>query len=429
MQDDFVQIKELRPDGLLWDLIRVEDFGARVRNACIVGSVKAYKEDPTLQGSGTVVKEEDEDVQMEIIGATPTSKTRDSPLLPPQFILLQLDNGTTAFLSLQRSERGKLEFVSSIYRVPKTMHMLQPGKHLAVDPSSRYMAIGCSEGLFAICALYSREELKKQYATGSRARHVESETQIFTDGNAVIHKMEFLYPSADDDTHIILLLLTIHRGKTRMLVYEWFTGDNLNEVRSKSKRGRGHLLEASRQMPQLLIPLTIKSSFIIVSETSMAVCQGILEGQPTFIDFNNSSNSNPPTELHHGSGSPLWIAWARPARLESYRVTRDDIYIVREDGVITFLETDVMVDEYVKAYNNIGKLGANCGTALASLDYQNYLDSESGDLLITGGDSCAGGVYLVGAFYLHPVFEFDAKSHGRCSYQVSNKQSLCNFRS
>jgi hypothetical protein len=182
----------------------------------------------------------------------------------------------------------------------------------------------------------------------------------------------------------------IIKGKTRMVLYEWETGSDLKHIRPHS--AKGHLLERSRQMPLLLIPLTLKSSFILVCEDSMAVCQGILQGSPTFIDFNNRIDE--PTELHHGSGRPLWAAWTRPPRLPSYAVFRDDIYIAREDGLIKFLEIDSREDEFVKADNNIGEFGANCGTALACLDFKNQYN-KSGDLLVTGGDSCPGGTYLV----------------------------------
>lgn len=351
-----------------------------------MGSIKAYEEDIKL--GDTQVKDEDDDVSMEDSEAQSKATPLDKSNLPPQFILLQLHTGDSVFLRLHESESGKLAFVSSRYRVTKPMLTLQPGMHLAVDPSSRYIAIGCSERLFAIYALHSRQELKEQYSKGSSLRHVESEAIMYLNGH--IQKMEFLYPSPDDERHIILLVLLILKGKTRMLLYEWETGSDLKHIRLHS--AKGHLLERSRQMPLLLIPLTLKSSFILVCEDSMAVCQGILQGSPTFIDFNNRIDD--PTPLHHGSGRPLWTAWIRPPRFPSYAVFRDDIYIAREDGLIKFLEIDSREDEFVKADNNIGEFGANCGTALACLDFENQ-HNKSGDLLVTGGDSCPGGTYLV----------------------------------
>ncbi len=145
-------------------------------------------------------------------------------------------------------------------------------------------------------------------------------------------------------------------------------------------------------MPLLLIPLTIKSAFILVSEKCMTLCQDIIQGTPKCTDFN--TRLDPPTFLHHGSGIPLWTAWARPIRLPYHTANRDDIYIAREDGLVKFLEIDS--EEFVSADMNIGHLGCNCGTALASLDYHQQNNSgNTGDLLVTGGDSSAGGTVLV----------------------------------
>ena len=357
------------------------------------------------------IKPEDQDTEMGLGEDELRSIPRKSFVLPPQCILLQLDTGDSVFLMLNQSDNGTLKFVSTRHRVSKPMLGLQPGIHLAVDPSSRYMAVACSEGVFAIYALHSRENLSNQHTRGSILRHVQAERHMYFHG--VIHKMEFLHPSANEEEHIILLILYIVRGKTRMLLYEWETGYDLNQVRAH--RHRGHLLEESRQMPLLLIPLTIKSSFILVSEKSMAVCQDILQGTPRFTDFNN--RVDPPTSLHHGSGAPLWTSWARPVRLPVHAARRDDIYITREDGLIKYLEIDSEEDHIVRADNNIGEFECNCGTALASLDYQGY-DDKTGDLLITGGDSCAGGTYLVSPHV--PLIVFP-------SVQSSQVKQQCQF--
>jgi hypothetical protein len=392
LQDDFVQIKELRPDRQLWDVIRKENFGARIRNARVFGSMKAFHQEQNEEFAGTQIKDEDEDVLMDAEESVQNGQHRRN-LLSPQSIILQLDTGDTVFLMLRQSAAGELEFVSSRHRVSKPMLGLQPGVHLTVDPSSRYMAVGCSEHLFAIYSLHPREELSRQHMQGSSLRHVESQGYFNVQG--IILKMEFLYPNADDESHIILLVLVVAKGKTRMVRYEWETGNDLAKLRSHNQRG--HPLNRNQQMPLLLIPLTIKSSFILIYERFMTVCRDFLAGEPRFFDFNQ--NIDPPTNVYHGKGIPLWTSWTRPARLKSFTVHRDDIYIVREDGIVKFLEIDSDLEEVVGADMHIGELEGNCGTALASLDYHNY-GSQTGDMLITGGDSCSGGTYLVSAICL-----------------------------
>lgn len=382
----------MRPDGQLWDVIRKENFGARIRNARVVGSIEAFKRDHERPFQSTQIKDEDDldgmDIDTNINGKVPTMNR-----LPPQAILLQLDSGDSVFLMLHQSGNGALEFVSNRHRVSKAMLQLQPGTHLAVDPSSRYMAIGCSEGVFAIYALKSRAELQEQYSQGSSLRHVEAERHIYPQG--VILKIEFLHPSSDDEEHVILLVLLVRKGKTRMLLYEWDTNSDLTQIRAHSRRG--HLLEEARQMPLLIIPLKIKSAFILVSATTMSICRDILLGSPRFIDIND--RINPPTPLFYGSGIPLWTSWARPVRRPAYTASHDDIYIVREDGFLICIETDSGEEDLVKAELNIGPLSCNCGPALACLDYVKSNDT-SADLLVTSGDSCAGGAYLVSSLFI-----------------------------
>ncbi len=384
-------------------MIRKESFGARIRNAAVIGSMDAYQMDPDVREKGaTQFKDGDDDILMDASEAHKGRKPQ-SEILPPQFLLLQLQTGDSVFLMLHRSACGKLEMVSNQYRVSKVMLNLQPGMHLAVDPSSRYMAIGCSEGVFAIYALHSRDELKAKYCEGVRFPYIEGETYVYLTGT--ILKMEFLYPTTDDDGHVILLALVVIKGKTRMLIWEWKTGVDLKHIRARSLRGHG--LRPDRQMPQLLIPLRVRSpSFIVVCEDSMSVCAGVMEGSPTFTDFSN--NIDPPSECYHGSGNPLWASWTRPVRLPERLKDSDDIYIVREDGIIKILEVDP-TDASVALNHIIGELETNCGGAFACLSCdvegrtqnnrqpKESSDGErlSGDLLVTAGDSCTGGTYLV----------------------------------
>lgn len=383
----------MRSDGHLWDVIRKENFGARIRNARVVGSTEAFIRNHDRHFQSTQIKNEDDGDEMDIDVHT-NENLPSTGILPPQVILLQLDSGDSVFLMLQQSENGALQFVSSRHRVSKAMLKTQPGMHLTVDPSSRYIAIGCSEGLFAIYALKSRGDLQEQYSQGSAPRYVEAERHIYLEG--VIHKIEFLHPSADDEEHVILLVLVIRKGKTRMLLYEWETAGDLRDIRAHSRRG--HLLEEARQMPLLVIPLTIKSAFILVSAGSMSICKDILQGSPRFIDIND--RIDPPTALFYGSRIPLWTSWARPVRRADYRISHDDIYFVREDGLIKYIETDCDEEDLVKTEMSIGQLSNNCGPAFTSLDYVIYYDdgsNKSGDLLVASGDSCPGAAYLVGS--------------------------------
>ncbi|KAE8450543.1 hypothetical protein EG329_006274 [Mollisiaceae sp. DMI_Dod_QoI] len=387
--DDFVQIKELRSDGLLWEVVQKEDFGARIRNAAVIGSISAYEKDPDTRFETTQVKSEEEDVGMDQDEPTHRSASSGRRSLPPQFLVLQLETGDLIFLMLQATGLGQPQFITSRFGVSKSMLRLQPGTHIAVDPSSRYMAIACSEGMFAVYELHTRANLQEQFSKGRKLNFIASGAQIQV--HDVIMKMEFLYPTLGDDGHIILLALIIRKGKTRMLIYEWDLNHDVKNISAKSVKG--HQLDKSRQMPLLLIPLMIKSAFILVYEDSMSVCEGMVSNFPTFTDFNSRVDS--PTAFHNGSTAPLWTSWARPARRPDFLAHQDNIFIAREDGLIKFLHINEALDV---EDNNIGQFSANCGTAFASLDFKKRSSSfKDGDLLVIGGDSCPGGTYLLEA--------------------------------
>ncbi|RDW58079.1 hypothetical protein BP6252_13490 [Coleophoma cylindrospora] len=425
--EDFVQVRELQSDGHLCDVIRKENFGAKIHNVRVIGSENAYRRDPdTPYHHVSPTKNDDDDADMRYEAGRHLREQLNLPrpsveVLPPQALVLHLDSGDFVFMYLRQTESGGLEFISTRRRVAKPMlsspvtraarpnepertelhgaeipsrarlSSLQAGMHLAVDPSSRYMAIGCSQDLFAIYALHPRSTMKKQWrehvTTGTGLKNVEAERYIPLPG--VIHKMEFLYPAPDDEDHIILIILVVRGGKTRMIVYEWQAGMDLRKIGPHSKRG--HLLEESKRMPLLLIPLIFKSAFILVSETSLSICQNILAGSPTCVEFD--TDIDPPTKLHQGRSGPLWVSWARPIRTHQPK-GRDHIYLAREDGLVKFYELDS--EELVDADMTVGQFDCSISPAFASLEYQKVVEPfKGGDLLMTSGDACNGGTYLV----------------------------------
>ncbi|KAG9243175.1 mono-functional DNA-alkylating methyl methanesulfonate N-term-domain-containing protein [Calycina marina] len=405
--ESFIQIKELRQDGHLWDVAIKYEFGQRIRNACVVGSLKESKNptsgrrdsaDSHSTAHDSKDGDADGDIDMDSSPVSPENRTQ----LPPQMIFLQLVNLTTVLLFLEQDKDGEwVFFTSTRYKVDRDgMETHQPGTHLAVDPSSRFLAIGTREEKFAVLRLTSRKDLEKQHARWQDLEPIKQEAWHEVPGT--IHKMEFLYPAADDEDHIILLVLAVYKGRTRMLVYEWAAGTDIHKSILRSSE-KGHKLAEIHHIPLILVPLKVKSSFILISEQSIAVCKDLLVGQPTWDEI--ETDTDEPTSLHHGLGNPLWTAWTRPPRSTGYFVeSHDCIYISREDGLIKCLEIH-SDDEIIKAELNIGILQTNCGTALASLEYIHPRSGDtSGDYLIAGGDSGLGAAYLIKA-RKPPVFQ------------------------
>ncbi|KFY42336.1 hypothetical protein V494_02463 [Pseudogymnoascus sp. VKM F-4513 (FW-928)] len=433
--DNLLQVKRLVTSGRLSEVGRVTNLGSRIRNARVLGSVKwnppAPKKDFRLRqftgGAKPGVSNEfhepkygslnkglhgeshadpsnhaDSGSSMSCDDSYPVDGDssdlsmgkdayRINHHLGPQMVVFVLEAGDLMFLCAP--DVGPDEIIQPIlsrHSIAKSLLGENLGAHLAADPSSRYLALGCSENVFSIYSLRTRGELEAQYISGQPLSCIREERSIKVKG--VILKIEFLFPSFEDPDHIILLLLVSRNGKTRMHVYEWISGQPLSAIRQNHKKG--HLLDDCYRIPLLLIPLTIKSAFVLVCEQSIAVCEGLLEGSPQC--HQGYLGHDEPSPIHKGRNAPLWTSWTRPVRTQKYAATNDDIYIAREDGLVKYLENNF--DEFLCTGVNLGGINCNIGTAFTSLDSKfPGPNGVIGDILLVGGDSCPGGLHWVQA--------------------------------
>lgn len=378
--DHFVQVSELGRDGQVHDVVRKSDFGHRIRNAVVLGGSLEHglDDDPY----GITVKQEP--------SPSPSSPGEDGisddlrvRLLPPQMLVLVLESCQMLFLFVREKPDGGLEFVTSTYENPKLLPYV--GYHLAVDPSSRYMAAATPEGIFIVYELVALPELNRQYANREYINPIKSFRIRAVSG--VVQKMEFLFPRPEDHHHIILILIIIRRERingppiSRMATYEWELGDNLQLILSEERVGTR--LPKEHKMPLLLIPLRFKTAFFAVSEFYIGIVKYALSGAPEFEML--PAEPPAPTPLYHGHGDPLWVAWARPFRRKKYLEKTDIIYLAREDGAIIHIEIDAA--ELLPSVTNVGCLGANIDTAFTSA-YDIF-----SDVLMIGGDSGPGGIW------------------------------------
>lgn len=379
-----MQIAELRRDGQLHSIARKCDFGSRIRNARVIGTspVKlGFEQYATTTFHG---KADEDELDMDMTDASTSSHSTNhgSAHLPPQLLLIVLETGDCVFLFLRPDKDGQqFEFEALQHSLPSS-RLVRSGFHLAVDPSSRYAAQACSRNMFVIHELESTDNLNLHLSRGKPLRPILSSRPRHVAG--VIHTIEFLYPRPQDPQHVILLLIVVNNGVTRMITYDWELGNDLRQVLAEDKAG--HILPQQHEMPLMIIPLTIRSAFFAVSEEEIAYCADVLQGSPSFEPF--QVGNFPPTENHEGSEPPLWTAWSRPPRLYPYNQTRDFIYMAREDGVVIFLECN---SEDVLGASFFHGNFCNVSTAFASLAD----DTSSGEILVFGGDSGQGGVWSV----------------------------------
>ncbi len=393
-----MQISELDRDGRLHDVLRKTDFGSRIRNAKVIGSPPESaaddESDEDMHGSDIEVKMEggalegpgagggaSGDVTMGDAGPPlPGRGSAPKRRFPPQQLFVVLESGDCIFLFIQPGADNGPEFVSIHYQ-PQGRRVVQPGFHAAVDPSSRYMALACSEDFLVVYELESTRNLRSAYAQGQEPRPMKGVRPRPVQG--VIHKMEFLHPHPDDDYHIILLLIVVRNGKSRMITLQWEAGDDLGSALAGEEVGQ--LLPPQHQMPLLIVPLTLHSAFFAISAGHIGVCKDALHRPAEFDDFMMEVQET--SRFHHGRGGPLWAAWTRPYRLPTYNTTRDSIYLAREDGVVMFLDIDS--DNILGATVEIGTFDCNIGTSFCSLF------DDFNDILIMGGDSGQGTIWQV----------------------------------
>ncbi|KAI1205722.1 uncharacterized protein F4807DRAFT_464403 [Annulohypoxylon truncatum] len=382
--DNCVQICELGPDRQLKDVIRKKDFGSRIRNAVVMGSPQYTRKANEGNEDGTHVKVEDSDTEMADMGAAISGFRSKNPRLPPQLLVLMLERGDLVFLFLQQGPDGRWAFVSSTHRVPGE-RLVSPGWHMAIDPSSNFLVIGCTESLFIVYQLESMENLQHQYFKGNALQPIKDWEARHVVG--VIHKIEFLHPIYGNEIQVILMIIMVQPEVSKLTVYEWdCTGTNdWKKIFREEKPG--HRLDDEYRMPLLVVPLKVRNAFLIITESITATCSDVLSGPPTFVKFELANCDN--TQLHHGMGDPLWTAWTRPIRHPPYHYRKDVIYLAREDGLINFLECGD--ESEIETSVSMGSVDCNIDTAFASLFHL------FGDILVTGGDSGPGAVWNVQA--------------------------------
>ncbi|KAH7327908.1 thermotolerance protein [Stachybotrys elegans] len=377
---NYVQISEVDSEGQVHEVLRKDDFDVRIRNAVVLGQGldHSIEED----GPEDLIKLEEPTQQSQEFSRSSESagQTRH---FPPQFLALILETGDLVFLFIRVRLDGQLEFVTARHRHVANLEFL--GHEFSVDPSSRYLAAASVGGALVVYHLRSMSDLAAQYSREGTIDPIKSFRIRIV--NAVIHKLEFLYPRPQDNYHIILLLYVVRRENlapnpvSRLVVYDWEEGDSLEQVLAAEKVGIR--LPEELTPPMLLIPLRFQSAFFFVSEDYIGIVKRVLSGSP-IIETSHTAPPGP-TELFHGLGNPLWTAWSRPFRRKKYFERTDIIFLAREDGAIIHVEIDSA--DVSPTVSNAGCVSANINTAfVATFD-------RFSDVLIIGGDSGPGGVW------------------------------------
>ncbi|KAL8807738.1 MAG: hypothetical protein Q9182_000549 [Xanthomendoza sp. 2 TL-2023] len=309
--------------------------------------------------------------------------------IPPQILVLSLVSRILVFLFAYHDVHGRVHFLSNTWRLPAQAELIEElGRHLAVDPRSRAMAVGAHQNRVTIYTLKSMDQIKKevQKPEGLDAKEFKPILEErHTEVDGAILKVEFLHPSKGDEHRVILLLVVAMGMKTRLVRFEWDCRSGLSELERKPNQA----LPDSERMPLLLIPLTYGTSFALVCEHHITVYRDILTGNARG-ETGQLEHYEPREEPSGSTTPPIWTQWARPMRsTERVQPAIDNIYLCREDGVVRYIDIGEDSTPMMASYHEAGILKANLSGAFATLD----LGNESNDLLVAAGEMGDGGMW------------------------------------
>ncbi|CEJ54200.1 hypothetical protein PMG11_00521 [Penicillium brasilianum] len=354
-----VQVKEASTSGFLEDVTEKIDFDHSIIGAKVIDVNTELPWETQLGRTGA-------DDQMH----------DDSDFLdrvPSQLLVLSLEMRELQFLYCPIS--GDDKFVTFRRPLPVDVDLAERfGKHIAVDPKSRAVAVSASSHYFGLLLLKSPKEIQQQMADG-KLDPIKSEHFYSCDG--IIQFMEFLYPRAADDKRIILLIVSSSAEGSFARILQWDDRDATmlrpEIVEFKFRR--------EDRLPTMIVPLTKESSFLVVTSISMAVYP---------------SDSSHPRPIRYPLIAPdatfkevsLWTQWARPARNWLYSQKFDGIYLCREDGWIYYLEFGN--EGGLESQTSLGQLHCDVDSAFDVLD----MGHEGGDFILAAGSMGDGGLFI-----------------------------------
>lgn len=237
--EDFVHIKEIAAGGHIRHIGSKSDFGSTIRAAKVLGKAIRRRRGPDG------IKVEDDDsrsstgpddtppaIKREESGSP--SQTNSLPTVPPQILVLAMESNDLIFMFAHQPPGGDISFLTCTLPLPAERSFLeQPGKHLAIDPYSRAVAVGAHQGTVMLYGTKSMNELKRQfYENGGEWSPFTDECMVKIPGN--ILKMDFLYPEADVPDHVILLVVYRSHEQRPKIFWKYLYWDNkigLKEVR------------------------------------------------------------------------------------------------------------------------------------------------------------------------------------------------------
>ena len=196
--------------------------------------------------------------------------------------------------------------------------------------------------------------------------------------------MDFLRSTTLEPQRVILLLTVANQGTTRLLLYRWDSWLSLTTVRPL--RCSGQPLHAKDAFPHLLIPSCRYTSFAIVTGHEVVFYDDLTSKRMKRKEFQ--------IPIEDQRSNKQWVQWAKPVRHEDHRKSKEDIILIREDGLLKTIVVSHNMDSRNSIAFEPGHLNINVDTAVCTLSAPPMI---GGDILIACGDTTEGGVFHLAA--------------------------------
>jgi hypothetical protein len=406
--EDYIHLKEISDHGRIRHVATKTDFnGGRILAARVFAHPR---EVPSTKTDSPALPK----THLRHRSRLSTSERRTH--LPPEVVVLTLSNRMLMFLWTRCTETEPTTFIHKTVRLPaESSRFDRLGNLLAVDPQCRAIAVAAHESRFILYKTKSMTAWEREAKRGREVTTPIQDERIISVQGRIMH-MEFL-SSQEDEYHVVLLLVIVLDGKTRLSCFDWDCRQDLSEAMARTERysvQKGKMISAcvvmqplltysEDTMPSLLIPLRRSPDFLLVFDEHVSVYKNVLSGDPACTKVPIDPKMLLPLLPGDSRSRPKWTAWDKTLRNPDY--PKEDFYLAREDGRVIHVGRGpagtVEIDE-------VGQWPHRIDTAFACLRVDNSESSQQyPDFLIAGGagnDSllCKVGPWLVEHSYHEP---------------------------
>ncbi|KAJ9661129.1 hypothetical protein H2198_002073, partial [Neophaeococcomyces mojaviensis] len=306
-----IHLREFLPIGQLSNVIASLEFGVQILASKVI-SAEAH----TIPIEDAILANGRDEVRYKLRGHDYDDTQ------PPQIVVLSIASSELVFIYARNLPTGITRFVYAKRHILGGMQWpTKYGKHLAVDPESRALAVASAKGSFGLLALKDVDEIKAEIDDWDPRNPTSMQPlkeQRFIQVDGVILRMDFLKTNFPEHQKVVLLLIIANQGTTRLLLYRWSSWQPLATV--KPSKGSGYPLPSRDAFPHLLIPSCKQMSFAIMAEQRLVFYDNITSKALKRSEFVFA--------VREQDKEKQWVQWAKPVRHEQHKKNKEDIFLI-----------------------------------------------------------------------------------------------------